>query len=145
MININNTYQPKASEIKRGWQLLDAKDQILGRLATQVASFLIGKHKKTFSPHLDSGDNVVVINAIDIRVTGKKETDKMYYHHSGYPGGLKQTAYRDLKAKSPTKAIELAVYNMLPKNRLRKNRMARLKIFVGAEHKYSDKLRGEKE
>ncbi len=137
----NTTYQPKGAEIKRDWHLLDAQDQILGRLATQVASFLIGKHKKTFSPHLDSGDYVVVINAEGVRVTGKKETDKMYYSHSGFPGGLKTTAYRDLKEKSSTKVIEFAVYNMLPKNRLRKDRMARLKVFSGAEHKYSDKLK----
>lgn len=141
---MNSTYQPKAKEIKREWHLVDAKDKVLGRLATDVASKLIGKHKKTFSAHLDSGDYVVVTNAEVVKVTGKKPTDKKYYSHSGFPGGFKEIAYRDLQAKDPRKIIEYAVYNMLPKNRLRKERMARLKVFVGSDHKYSDKLKGDK-
>lgn len=138
---MNNTYQPKAKDIKREWHLIDAKDQILGRIATQAAIFLMGKNKKTYSPHLDSGDYVVVLNAKDVKVTGNKEKQKTYYSHSGFPGGLKSTTLAELREKSPAKIIEYAVYNMLPKNRLRKERMTRLKIHVDSNHKYEERFK----
>ncbi len=134
------TYQPKAKEIKRKWHLIDVEGQILGRVATQIARFLMGKHKVTYSPHLDSGDYVVVINTTKIRVTGKKMKDKIYYRHTGYMGGLKETRLEELMAKDPRRVILLAVKNMLPKNKLRRQRMKRLKIFTGAKHPYKDKL-----
>lgn len=138
--DMNKTYQPTARDIHRLWHLLDAKDQVLGRLSTQIAKLLMGKHKKTYVPHLDSGDHVVVINADKVRVTGRKEEQKTYYRHSGYPGGLKQISYKELKAKDPTKIIEHGVRNMLPKNRLQDQRMRRLKVFVGEEHPYKNKF-----
>lgn len=135
------TYQPKAKEITRNWHLFDAKGKILGRLATEIARILIGKHKKTYVPHLDSGDYAVVVNAKEVAVTGKKEKQKVYYRHSGYPGGLKAARLEEVRKKNPKKIIEHAVWNMLPKNRLRKNRMARLKVFAGEEHPYKDKIK----
>lgn len=132
------TYQPKAKEIIRNWHLFDAKGKILGRLATEIARILIGKHKKTYAPHLDSGDYAVVVNAKEVAVTGKKEKQKVYYRHSGYPGGLKAARLEEVRKKNPNKIIEHAVWNMLPKNRLRKNRMARLKVFAGEENPYED-------
>lgn len=127
------TYQPKAKEIKREKHLFDAKGKILGRLATEVAKLLMGKHKRTYSPHLDSGDFVVVTNAKEVLVTGKKEKQKTYYRHSGYPGGLRAERLEELRARNPKRIIEYAVWNMLPKNRLRKKRMIRLKVFAGVE------------
>lgn len=141
MLNLNQTYQPKAKDIKREWHLMDANGQILGRLATQVARFLIGKHKKTYVPHLDSGDYVVVTNAQNILVTGNKEKQKTYYRHSGYPGGFKSTTLGEMRKAHPTRVIELAVKNMLPKNRLQDKRMGRLKIFAGETHPYQDRIR----
>lgn len=128
------TYQPKAKEIKREKHVVDAKGKILGRLATSVAQLLMGKHKRTYSPHLDSGDYVTVVNAGQVQVTGKKEKQKVYYRHSGYPGGLRAERLEELRARNPKRIIEYAVWNMLPKNRLRKNRMARLKVFTGGEN-----------
>lgn len=135
------TYQPKASEIKREWHLVDSKDQVLGRLSTGIATLLIGKHKKEYVSHLDMGDNVVVINAKDVRLTGRKEEQKNYYRYSGYPGGLKEIPISRMRKEHPTRIIELAVKNMLPKNRLQKNRMARLKVFAGSEHQYAEKFK----
>lgn len=131
------TYQPKAKEVVRTWRLYDAKGRVLGRLATEIATTLIGKNKRTYSPHMDSGDYVVVINAQEIVVTGKKEQDKVYYSHSGYPGGLRAVKYSDLKASNPAKIIQKAVKNMLPKNRLQADRMTRLKVFGGVQHPYA--------
>ncbi len=110
---------------------LDAKGQILGRLAVQIADLLRGKHKANFKPNYDIGDSVVVINAKAIKTTGKKLTDKLYYRHSGYPGGLKTQALKEIMQKNPTLVISKAVYGMLPKNRLRQSWMKRLKIYVG--------------
>lgn len=121
--------------------MIDAKDQILGRLATGVATLLIGKHKKTYTPHLDMGDNVVVINASKVRLTGRKEEQKTYYRYSGYPSGLKKTPVARMRKEHPARIIELAVKNMLPKNRLRDPRMTRLKVFAGEEHKYENKFK----
>ena len=137
---MSKTYQLKQKEIKREWHLMDAKGQILGRLSTQIATKLIGKHKKNYVSYLDIGDYVVVINASSVSVTGNKEEQKTYYRHSGYPGGLKETKLKDLRVKSPTKIIEHAVSNMLPKNRLRDDRMRRLKVFAEDKHPYGDKL-----
>lgn len=134
------TYQPKAADIKREWHLIDAKDQILGRLATGIATLLIGKHKKTYTPHLDMGDNVVVTNAEKVRLTGRKEEQKTYYRYSGYPGGLRKTPVARMRKEHPARIIELAVKNMLPKNRLQDPRMRRLKVFAGSEHQYAEKF-----
>lgn len=120
---------------------MDAKGKILGRLATEIATKLIGKHKKTYSQHLDSGDFVVVVNAKEVMVTGRKEDQKTYYHHSGFPGGLRQTKLKELRIKAPVRIIEHAVHNMLPKNRLRDERMKRLKVFAEDKHTYRDKLK----
>lgn len=131
---IQKSYQLKAKEIKREKHRFDAKGKILGRLATEIARLLMGKHKKTYSPHLDSGDYVTVVNAGQVEVTGKKEKQKVYYRHSGYPGGLRAEGFAELRKRNPKKIIEFAVWNMLPKNRLRKNRMTRLKVFAGQEN-----------
>lgn len=133
-MNLYRTYQPKASQIRREKYRLDAKGEILGRFTTKIARLLMGKNKRTYSPHLDSGDWVTVINAKEVQVTGKKEKQKVYYRHSGYPGGLKALRLEEVREKNPGRIIELAVKNMLPKNRLRKNRMARLKVFAGKEN-----------
>jgi large subunit ribosomal protein L13 len=134
------TYQPKVKEIKRTWHLIDAKDQILGRLATKVATLLIGKHKADYSPHLDSGDFVVIVNAEKIELTGKKQMQKKYFRHSGYPGGFKEVSFEKLFLENPQKVIELAVSGMLPDNRLKKIRLQRLKVFAKEEHPYSDMI-----
>ena len=130
------TFVARKEDVARKWHLVDADGQVLGRLATRIARLLIGKHKTTFTPHVDAGDHVVVINAAGIRVTGKKSTDKVYYRHSMYPGGLKQRTYRQLVDKFPTRPLELAVKRMLPKNRHQSPRMQRLHIYTGPEHRH---------
>lgn len=132
------TTTPK--DIKRSWHHLDANDQILGRLASQAAQLLIGKHKPYFTANLDCGDYVIITNADKVRVTGGKESKKIYYRHSGFPGGLKQETLKDLQEKDSTKVIRLAVRGMLPKNKLRSSRIKRLKIFTDSNHPYADKL-----
>lgn len=132
----NKTYTAKASEIKRDWYHFDAQGEVLGRLATKAARLLMGKDKVNYSPNLDGGDFVVVVNARFVKVTGKKELDKKYYHHSGYPGGLKTLRLEEVREKDSRRLIREAVAGMLPKNRLRSNRLARLKIFNEAEHKH---------
>ena len=131
----------KTADVKRDWHLADAKGQILGRLATDIAQKLIGKNKPTYTPHIDGGDFVVVTNASEIAVTGNKENDKMYYRHSGYPGGLKEKSLGELKKTFPTRIIEKAVFNMLPKNKLRSGRMNRLKVYANADHKHESQLK----
>ncbi|UCC90344.1 MAG: 50S ribosomal protein L13 [Dehalococcoidia bacterium] len=128
------TYSPKVSEIKREWHVIDATDQVLGRLATRVARLLMGKHKPTFSRNLDVGDYVVVINAEKVRVTGDKAKQKVYYRHSGYPGGLKSITYDKLMQTNPTRAIEHAVKGMLPHTRLGARMMKKLRVYVGDAH-----------
>jgi large subunit ribosomal protein L13 len=128
------TYAVKASEIDRGWWLIDATDQPLGRLATRVATLLAGKHKPTWSPHLDTGDHVVVINAARVKVTGNKLVQKKYYRHSGYPGGLKEESLQALLARKPELVIERAVKGMLPQNRLGRAMIKKLKVYGGADH-----------
>lgn len=131
------TYSPKPTELTHDWYIVDAAGLTLGRLATQLATYLMGKHKPQFSGHLDCGDNVVVINAAQIVVTGNKLADKKYYRHSGYPGGIRETSLEALMVKAPTKAIETAVAGMLPKNRLHDDRMKRLKVYAGEEHPHA--------
>jgi large subunit ribosomal protein L13 len=134
------TYQPKKKEVKREWFLFDVEGKILGRVASEIATKLMGKDKVNYSQHMDSGNYVVVINAKGIKVTGKKEIQKVYRGHSGYPGGFKEIKYSKVMNENPTKIIHLAVKGMLPDNRLKDKRMARLKIFPGKLHPYSDKF-----
>jgi len=128
------TYSVKASEIKREWHVIDAADQVLGRLATQVARLLMGKHKPMFTRNLDTGDYVVVINVDKVRVTGNKAKQKVYYRHSGYPGGLKTISYDKLMETDPTRVIEHAVKGMLPHTRLGASMMKKLRVYVGDTH-----------
>jgi large subunit ribosomal protein L13 len=128
------TYAVKASEIERQWWVVDATDQTLGRLATRIATLLEGKHKPMYSPHLDTGDHVVVVNAGKVRVTGNKLVQKRYYRHSGYPGGLKEESLQALLARKPELVIERAVKGMLPQNRLGRAMIKKLKVYSGAEH-----------
>jgi large subunit ribosomal protein L13 len=128
------TWSPKASEIQRDWYIIDADGQILGRLATQIATLLRGKHKPTFTPHMDNGDFVVVVNVEKIQVTGKKPEQKMYYRYSGYPGGLKETSYRILHQRHPDRILKFAVKGMLPKNRLGRRLLKKLHIYAGPRH-----------
>ena len=131
---MQKTYMQKTSDVKREWHIVDAQDKILGRLATDIAQKLIGKHKKEYTPHIDAGDYVVVVNAAQIAVTGNKEEQKKYYRHSGFPGGLKVRTLGELRETFPERIIEKAVKNMLPKNKLQSPRMTRLKVYAGAEH-----------
>jgi large subunit ribosomal protein L13 len=140
MINMK-TYQPTKSEVKRDWHLVDVKDQVLGRMATEIARFLMGKHKPTYSQHMDMGDYVVVVNASKVALTGKKSEKKIYYSHSGYPGGLKEVKYAKLLVEQPKKVIIHAVAGMLPDNRLKSKRLARLKVFISEKHTYEDKFK----
>jgi len=128
------TYSTKASDIKREWHVIDASDKVLGRLATQVASLLMGKHKSMFSPNLDTGDFVVVINAAKVRVTGNKMKQKIYHRHSGYPGGLKSISLEKMMQTHPTRVIEHAVKGMLPHNRLGAKMFKKLKVYAGDTH-----------
>jgi len=130
------TYQIKPQEVTRNWQVIDLKNKVLGRTATEIAQLLIGKHKLAFTPHVDCGDYVIVLNAKAVEVTGNKLTDKVYYRHSQYPGGFKQETFDKLMDRNPVKVIEKAVFGMLPKNKLRTARMKRLKVFVGSVHPY---------
>jgi large subunit ribosomal protein L13 len=134
------TYQQKPAEVKRNWHVIDAKGKVLGEISTKAATLLLGKHKPTYTPHVDGGDYVVVINAKEVAVTGKKSTDKMYYSHSGIPGGFKAISFDKLMEKDPRKIIVHAIKGMLPKNKLQDRRMTRLKVFVGSEHTYTDKF-----
>jgi large subunit ribosomal protein L13 len=131
------TYSPKPAELTHDWYIVDAQGKTLGRLATLVAGYLLGKHKVRYSAHLDCGDNVVIINASLISVTGNKLEDKKYYHHSGYPGGIKETSLAELLERHPAAAVEKAIYGMLPKNRLSDDRLRRLKVYAGAEHPHA--------
>lgn len=131
------TYSQKSSEVSRRWVLIDASEAPLGRVATTVATYLMGKKKPTYTPHMDAGDYVVVINAANVVVTGTKEEDKSYYHYSGYPGGMKSRTVAELRATNPDRIIRAAVQGMLPTNRLRDDRLSRLKIFAGAEHAHT--------
>lgn len=124
----------RMEDVKRDWHVIDARGKVLGRLASEVAKILRGKHKPIYSPHLDTGDHVVVINAGEIVVTGKKAQDKMYYHHSGYPGGLKTVPYEKMFAKSPERVVRMAIKGMLPHNTLGRNMYRKLRVYDGTEH-----------
>lgn len=131
------TFSQKPAEVTRRWVLIDAADAPLGRVATTIAKHLIGKYKPTYTPHVDGGDYVVVINAANLVVTGNKETDKVYYRHSGFPGGIKDARLEEVREKFPERIVENAVKGMLPKNKLSADRMARLRVFPGAEHDHT--------
>lgn len=128
------TYVPKASELNPDWYVMDAAGQTLGRLAVQAATVLRGKHKPDFTPFLKTGDFVIVVNAEKVCLTGKKETDKVYWRHSGYPGGLKKETAREVRQKHPERLVQRAVKGMLPKNKLGRQLTSRLKVYPGAEH-----------
>jgi large subunit ribosomal protein L13 len=128
------TYTPKPGEVTRTWHIIDATDVVLGRLASQTAILLRGKHKPTFAPHVDAGDFVVIINADKVALTGSKLVQKKAYRHSGFPGGLRATSYQELLAKSPEKAVEKAVRGMLPKNSLARQQLSKLKVYGGENH-----------
>ncbi len=135
------TYQPKEGELVPYWHVVDAQGQVLGRLASHVARLLMGKHKPIYTPHLPVGDYVVVINAAKVRVTGRKLTQKLYRRHSGYMGGLKEMPLRDMLARHPERVIELAVKRMLPKNRLGRKLLRRLKVYPGPQHPHEAQVR----
>ena len=128
------TYYAKPSEVEREWLLIDATDQKLGRLATKAAHILKGKHKPTYTPHIDTGDFVIIINADKVKVTGNKAADKEYFRHSGFPGGLKSETFEEAMAKHPERVIEHAVKGMLPKNTLGRKQGMKLKVYAGPEH-----------
>ena len=128
------TFSAKPHEVKRDWFVIDATDKVLGRVASEVARRLRGKHKPEFTPHVDTGDYIIVVNAAKLRVTGTKETDKKYYRHSGYPGGIYETTFGKMQQRFPGRALEKAVKGMLPKNTLGRAMGQKLKVYAGAEH-----------
>ena len=134
------TYSPKPRDIERRWYVLDASGAILGRLATQAATILRGKHKPIFAPHADTGDHVIVINAKEVTLSGGKENKKIAYHHSGYPGGLTETVYSRLLAKRPAFAVEKAIKGMLPHNRLGRQMASKLRVYAGADHRHEAQM-----
>lgn len=128
------TQFPSAKEFERSWYVIDANKAVLGRLATKAAMILIGKHKPTYTPFLDAGDHVIVINAQSVKLTGSKETQKMYRHHTGYPGGLKEAQAKKVRADRPTKMVEEAIRGMLPKSKLGKQMFRKLNVYAGDRH-----------
>lgn len=131
------TYHAKPGEVEREWVIIDAEDQVLGRVATKAAQILRGKHKPQYTPHVDTGDFVIIINADKVRVTGTKELNKVYYHHTGHPGGLKSETFAEAMAKHPERVIEHAVKGMLPKGTLGRAQAKKLKVYCGAEHPHA--------
>jgi large subunit ribosomal protein L13 len=131
------TYSQKPSEVNRRWILIDASEAPLGRVSTQIAKYLIGKYKPTYTPHIDAGDYVVVINAEKAVVTGDKETQKTYYRHSGFPGGIKDATLAEVRAKFPERIIEASVKGMIPRNKLAAERLKRLRVFPGEAHTHT--------
>jgi len=129
-----STQFPSGNQIERGWYVLDAQDAVLGRVASKAANLLMGKHKPSYTPFLDMGDHVIIINAAKVRLTGRKEDQKLYRTHSGYPGGLKEVQARKVRAGTPVKMIEWAVSGMLPKNKLGKQMYRKLKVYAGDKH-----------
>ncbi|MFQ5824493.1 MAG: 50S ribosomal protein L13 [bacterium] len=128
------TYTPKPSDIERKWFLIDANGEILGRLASQVATILRGKHKPIYSPHMDVGDHIIIINAEKIRVTGKKASNKRYFRYTGYPGGMRFDSFSDLMRKHPERILEKAIWGMLPHNKLGRKMYKKLKVYAGENH-----------
>lgn len=131
------SYIAKPAEVERKWYVIDAEDKTLGKIASEVASILRGKKKPIYTPHVDTGDYVIVINAEKVRVTGKKEEQKIYKSHSGYPGGLKETTLRELRAKKPEEIIRHAVKGMMPKGKLGRQMFKKLKVYAGPEHPHT--------
>jgi large subunit ribosomal protein L13 len=131
------TVSMRAQDVRRSWFIVDAEDKTLGRLATEVARRLRGKHKAEYTPHVDTGDYIVVINAAKVRVTGAKTTDKIYWHHTGYPGGIKGISFEHLRDSHPERIIERAVKGMLPRNPLGRDMLRKLKVYAGNEHPHS--------
>ena len=131
------TYTAKAGEVEQGWYVIDAQGKVLGKLATQIASRLRGKHKPEYTPHVDTGDYLVVVNASKIRVTGRKAEQKVYYRHSGYPGGMKRTNFTKLRATRPERVLQHAVKGMLPKGPLGYAMLRKLKVYAGGTHPHS--------
>lgn len=134
---MTKTFSQKPADVTRRWILIDAKDAPLGRLSTEISKYLIGKYKPTYTPHVDAGDYVVVVNAKETVITGNKEFAKIYYRHSGFPGGIKSRTLADMRESFPERIIENSVKGMLPKNKLIEGRLKRLKIFPGSEHNHS--------
>lgn len=133
-INSYKTMSAKAPEVERAWHIIDAENVVVGRLASKVASILRGKHKPSYTPHVDTGDYVVIVNAEKVRFTGLKELNKEYFRHSGYPGGVTVTNVKDMRAKKPTFLIENAVKGMLPKGPLGRSMIKKMKVYAGSEH-----------
>ncbi|MGE9809329.1 MULTISPECIES: 50S ribosomal protein L13 [unclassified Janibacter] len=131
------TYTPKPGDVTRAWHIIDATDVVLGRLASQAAILLRGKHKTIFAPHVDTGDFVIIINADKVALTGAKLEQKKAYSHSGYPGGLKTQSYTELLERHPEKAVEKAIRGMLPRNTLGRQQLSKLKVYAGAEHPHA--------
>ena len=131
---MNKTYMAKPDEVERNWYVVDAAGKTLGRLASEIAQVLRGKHKPEFTPHVDTGDYVIVVNAEKVELTGNKWKDKIHYKHSNYPGGLKQTPYEELRKKKPTFIVEKAVKGMLPHNKLGRQIVKKLKVYEGPDH-----------
>ncbi len=129
-----STQFPSAKSIERVWHVIDAESEVLGRIATKAATLLMGKHKPTYTPFLDTGDHVIIVNAAKVRLTGAKEEQKLYRYHTGYPGGLVETTARNMRAKKPARMLELAVAGMLPKTKLGKQMIRKLKVYAGGEH-----------
>ena len=134
---MTRTFSPKPADVQPQWLIIDANDVVLGRLASHVAALLRGKHKPTFAPHMDMGDFVIVINADKVALTGSKLAEKLYYRHSGYPGGITATTYSEMVEKHPTRAVEKAIRGMLPKNSLGRAQIKKLKVYAGAEHPHA--------
>ena len=134
---MTRTFSPKPADVQPQWLIIDANDVVLGRLASHVAALLRGKHKATFAPHMDMGDFVIVINADKVALTGSKLAEKLYYRHSGYPGGITATTYSEMVEKHPTRAVEKAIRGMLPKNSLGRAQIKKLKVYAGAEHPHA--------
>lgn len=134
------SYMAKANEIDRKWYVIDAEDKVLGRLATEVASILRGKKKPIFTPHVDTGDFVIIINADKVKLTGNKWQDKVHAYHTGYPGGRREVSYNQLLEKHPERIIELAVKGMLPKNRLGRAMYRKMKVYAGSEHPHEAQM-----
>jgi len=141
MVTTHRTYSPKASEVTRAWRLVDANGQTLGRLASEVAGYLRGKHQPTFAEHLDVGDYVVVINAARLRVTGNKARDRLYYRHSTYPGGFKSVALGELLERHPDRLLKNTVRGMLPRTALGRKMLRKLKVYSGPDHPHEAQLR----
>lgn len=131
------TISATSDSVQKNWYVIDATGKTLGRLATEVANRLRGKHKPEYTPHADTGDYIIVVNAEKVQVTGNKEADKKYHRHTGYPGGLKTVSFQEMRERRPTRTIELAVKGMMPKNRLSRQMMKKLKIYAGAEHPHT--------